>query len=97
VTGRLLSPQEALEFGLVDEAAEPDLVVSRAVEWCQRVVALPEAAMAARHDARADLVALFENTLQPEQDSFTGSWFSPSTQKYVRVVAERLGKSATKG
>jgi 3,2-trans-enoyl-CoA isomerase len=97
VTGTLLSPQEALKFGLVDEMAEPDLVVSRAVEWCQRVVALPEAAMAARHGARADLVALFEDTLQPEQDSFTASWFSASTQKHVRAIAERLGKSATKG
>lgn len=97
VMGPLLSPQEALGFGLVDELAEQDLVVARAVEWCQRVFALPEAAMAARHDARADLVALFEETLQPEQDSFTTSWFSPSTQKHVRAIAERLGKSAAKG
>lgn len=97
VTGSLLSPQQAFQLGLVDELAEPDLVVGRAVEWCQRVVALPEAAMSARHDARADLVALFEDTRQPEEDSFTASWFSPSTQKHVRTVAERLGKSAAKG
>jgi len=97
VMGPLLSPQEALKFGLVDELDEPDFVVSRAVEWCQRVVALPEAAMSARYDARADLVALFEDTLLPEQDSFTASWFSPSTQKHVRAAVERLGKSAAKG
>jgi enoyl-CoA hydratase/carnithine racemase len=97
VTGQLLSPQKALEFGLVDELHEPDSVVNRAVEWCQRVVALPEAAMSTRHDARADLVALFENALQPEQDSFTTSWFSTSTQKHVRAAVERLGKSAAKG
>lgn len=94
VTGSLLSPQQALQLGLVDELAELDLVVGRAVEWCQGVVALPEAVMSARHDARADLVALFENTRQREQDSFTESWFSPSTQKHVRAVAERLRKSA---
>jgi len=96
-SGPLLSPQKALEFGLVDELHEPDSVVNRAVEWCQRVVALPEVAMSTRHDARADLVALFENALQPEQDSFTTSWFSPSTQKHVRAAVERLGKSAAKG
>ncbi len=94
VTGSLLSPQQALQLGLVDELAELDLVVVRAVEWCQHVAALPEAAMSARHDARADLAALFENTRQPEQDSFTESWFSPSTQKHVRAIAERLRKSA---
>jgi enoyl-CoA hydratase/carnithine racemase len=97
VMGPLLSPEKALEFGLVDELHEPDSVVNRAVEWCQRVVALPEAAMSTRHDARADLVALFDNALQPEQDSFTTSWFSPSTQKHVRAAVERLGKSAAKG
>ena len=97
VTGPLLSPQQALQFGLVDELDEPDFVVNRAVEWCQCVAALPEAAMSTRHDARADLVALFENTRQPEQDTFTASWFSPSTQKHVRAVVERLGKSAAKG
>jgi enoyl-CoA hydratase/carnithine racemase len=97
VMGPLLSPEKALEFGLVDELHEPDSVVNRAVEWCQRVVALPEAAMSTRHDARADLVAPFDNALQPEQDSFTTSWFSPSTQKHVRAAVERLGKSAAKG
>lgn len=96
VTGPLLSPQQALQFGLVDELDEPDFVVSRAVEWCQCVVALPEAAMSTRRDARADLVALFEDTSEPEQDSFTASWFSPSTQQHVRAVVERLGKSAAK-
>lgn len=96
VTGSLLSPQQALQFGLVDELDEPDFVVSRAVEWCQYVVALPEAAMSTRRDARADLVALFEDTSKPEQDSFTASWFSPSTQKHVRAAVERLGKSAAK-
>lgn len=96
VTGPLLSPKQALQFGLVDELNEPDFVVSRAVEWCQCVVALPEAAMSTRRDARADLVALFENTSEPEQDSFTASWFSPSTQKHVRAAVERLGKSAAK-
>lgn len=96
VTGPLLSPQQALQLGLVDELDEPDFVVSRAVEWCQCVVALPEAAMSTRRDARADLVALFEDTSEPEQDSFTASWFSPSTQQHVRAVVERLGKSAAK-
>jgi len=97
VMGPLLSPAEGFQFGLVDELAELTFVVSRAVDWCQRVVALPEAAMSTRHDARADLVALFENTSQPEQDSFTASWFSSSSQKHVRAVVERLGKSAAKG
>jgi Delta3-Delta2-enoyl-CoA isomerase len=92
VMGPLISPQQALQFGLVDELAEPD-VVSRAVEWCQRLVELPEAAISTRRDARKDLIALFENTTESEQNSFTDSWFSPSTQKYVRATVERMGKT----
>jgi Delta3-Delta2-enoyl-CoA isomerase len=96
VMGPLLSPQQALEYGLVDELDEPDYVVSRAVERCQQLVTLPEAAMLTRRDARKDLVALFETASESEQNSFTASWFSPSTQKNVRGVVERLGKRAGK-
>ena len=96
VMGPLLSPQQALHCGLVDELAEPDAVVSRAVEWCQRLVALPEAAMLTRREARKDLVAIFESNLEFEQAAFVASWFSPSTQKHTRALAERLGKSVAK-
>lgn len=92
VTGPVVSPQQALQFGLVDELVEPGLVVGRAVEWCQQLVALPEDAVRfTRNKARADLVALFEDK-QPKEDTFTESWFSPSTQENVRAVVERLGK-----
>lgn len=93
VTGPVVSPQQALQFGLVDELVEPSLVVGRAVEWCQQFVALPEEAVRfTRNKARADLVAIFEDQLSPEEDVFTTSWFSPSTQEHVRAVVERLGK-----
>jgi enoyl-CoA hydratase/carnithine racemase len=96
VMGPLLSPQQAVQCGLVDELDEPEHVLSRAVERCQQLVALPEAAMLTRHDARKDLVALFEPTTESEHNSFTASWFTPSTQKNVRAVVERLGKAAAK-
>jgi Delta3-Delta2-enoyl-CoA isomerase len=59
VAGPLLSPQEAMQCGLVDELAEPDLVVGRAVEWCQHLVSLPEAALfsLAGYDACHELAA----------------------------------------
>jgi 3,2-trans-enoyl-CoA isomerase len=92
VTGPLVSPQEAMQYGLVDELAEPGLVVHRAVAWCQHLVSLPEAALFTRHEARKDLIALFTSDLQPEQARFTESWFSPSTQDLLRAFAGRLGK-----
>jgi 3,2-trans-enoyl-CoA isomerase len=95
VTGPLLSPQQALQFGLVDELAEPGSVIERAVEWCQGFAVIPAAVNLTRNRARADLVAFFEDE-RLEEDRFTESWFSPSTQKQIRAVVERLGKSGAK-
>src|SRR5271157_6607896 len=39
VTGVLISPQEALDIGLVDELVASERVVSRALEWCMGMVA----------------------------------------------------------
>jgi|SRR5215475_3356101 len=45
VTGALISPQEAFDVGLVDALIAAEHVVSRALEWCQSVLALPAEAM----------------------------------------------------
>jgi len=95
VSGELLSPQEAFRLGLVDELTSPENVVDRALEWCQRLVALPTEAMTStRRRARADLVAIFENNLEPELQRVIEGWWSPSTQGTLRALAERLGKKA---
>jgi 3,2-trans-enoyl-CoA isomerase len=91
VMGPLLPPQQALQFGLVDELVESGSVVERAIEWCRGFAVLPAAANLTRNRARADLVTLFEDE-RLEEDSFTESWFSPSTQEHIRAVVERLGK-----
>ena len=95
VSGELLSPQEAVRLGLVDELTSPEKVVDRALEWCQRLVALPAEAMTStRRRARADLVAIFESNLEPELQRVVEGWWSPSTQGTLRALAERLGKKA---
>ncbi len=95
VTGALLSPQEAFGVGLVDELVALERVVDRAVEWCQRLLALPAEAMTlTRRQARADLVSLFETDLEPELQRVIASWWSPETQGTLRALVERLGKKA---
>lgn len=94
VTGALLSPQQGLQIGLVDELAEVEVVGDRAVAWGQRVAALPEAASVTRRMARADLVEIFQNDLGFEQGWFIATWLDPSTQKHIRAAAQRLGRSA---
>src|SRR5271169_4984997 len=92
VTGVLISLQEALSIDLVDELASVEHVVSRALEWCQGVLALPAEAMAAtRANARADLVGLFDN-LETELEAVTEAWWRPQTQRALHAMVERLGK-----
>jgi len=93
VRGEMLSPQEAMRVGFVDELAPPEKVVDRAVEYCQRLLALPAEAMTStRRLARADLIAIFEADLKPELERVIEIWWSPSTQAPLRALVERLGK-----
>jgi Delta3-Delta2-enoyl-CoA isomerase len=93
VRGLLISGDEALRVGLVDELAAPERVVERAVEWCRSLLSLPPRAMATtRNLARADLAALFEEETGAEVDGVLEDWFSEETQRTLRELLERIGK-----
>lgn len=94
VSGELISPQDALRIGLVDQLASPDQVAKRALEWCHKVLALPpEAMLGTRRQARADLVALFARDLEPELNDVIASWWRPETQQTLHALAQRLKKN----
>jgi 3,2-trans-enoyl-CoA isomerase len=91
VSGDLVSPEEALRVGLVDELAQPNGVVQRALEWCQRLLTLPsEAMLGTRREARADLFSLFDRDLEPELQLVIASWWTAETQTSLRALAQRL-------
>ncbi len=93
VQGLLISGDEALRVGLVDELAAPDRVIERAVEWCRSLLALPPRAMAVtRNLARADLAALFAEETGAEVEGVLEDWFSAETQKTLRDLLERMAK-----
>lgn len=93
VTGALLSPDEALAAGMVDELAPPEQVVDRALRRCERMLALPSEPMAlTRREARKDLVALFGPEIEAELKSVIEAWWHPTTQNTLRALVERLGK-----
>jgi len=93
VGGLLLSPEEALAIGWIDEVAPPEKVVERAQKWCESLLALPAEAMTTtRREARSDLVAIFDRGLEAELDDVIAGWWSPSAQDTVRALAARLKK-----
>lgn len=91
--GLLVSPDEALRIGLVDELVPADRVVERAIEWAEGIINLPPNAMSqTRKEARADLVRLMEVGLASEKELLVGNWFSEETQGMLRAIVERMKK-----
>jgi enoyl-CoA hydratase/carnithine racemase len=91
--GLLVSPGEAANIGLVDELVSGGRVVERAIQWCQNLLALPPAAMqATRRQARADLVALFDQDFEHELNQMLANWWSLEAQSVLHAMVERLGK-----
>jgi enoyl-CoA hydratase/carnithine racemase len=92
VPGALLSPEEALGIGLIDEIGDdPDSVVKRAIGYCEQLSALPKQAMlATRALVRQDLHSLFDHQDNLGVDAFLALWFSDSTQHSLRELVARL-------
>lgn len=91
VSGTLVTAGEALAYGLVDETTNVDQVTTRALFWMNELLALPpEAMLATRAIARADLVAAYSDPGALPVDSFVDSFFNPQTQAVLKELVARL-------
>jgi enoyl-CoA hydratase/carnithine racemase len=94
VGGAMISPEEALAVGLVDELAASEEVFGRALAWCQRLVELPPAAMSdTRRRARADVAALFSDSEQELREVLEALW-SEETQQKLQAAVANLGRKS---
>ena len=94
VPGTMLSTDQALDIGLVDELEEtPESTVARAIAWCEHLLNLPRNAMLlTRQLAREDLCAYFTGPDPYRVEAFVDTWFSEFTQKTLRDLVDRLQK-----
>jgi enoyl-CoA hydratase/carnithine racemase len=91
VAGAMLDAEQALGAGLVDELIDTELVVGRAIGWLQDLLKLPPEAMSeTRRLARADLVALFEDSARLDTDEFVERWFSAEAQSVLGAMVAKL-------
>ena len=89
--GRMLSPAAALAAGLVDELADDDAVVERALARCRELLALPQQAyLATRDTVRADLRALFAEEDPELSRQMTEAVGSEETRRVLTALAARL-------
>ncbi len=95
VKGQMISANEALDIGLVDELAPVDQVVQKAIEWCQFHLKLPQHSMqATRTVCREDLVGLFDEADALDLDGFVEFWFNDATQASLKALVASLKKAS---
>ena len=91
VRGLLISPDEALAIGLVDQVVVPEEVVPKALDWCRDMLKLaPHAMHATRNALRADYARLFDELGASTRDEMTGVWFSEEAQQSLKSLVAQL-------
>lgn len=92
VSGALVSPEQAMDRGMVDALAEdPEATVKAAVDWCKHLLALPRVAMLSnRAMLRSDLAVRFDELGESHVNAFVDGWFNPETQAVMHALVEKL-------
>jgi enoyl-CoA hydratase/carnithine racemase len=91
ISGRLLSPEEALEVGFVDALARAGEVVSAALRWCEQLVELPEHALVGtRSVMRGDLIEKIRRHRKEDARRLTELWFQPELRGAMEMLVARL-------
>ena len=84
----LLDADRALELGLVDELAEADAVLERALEVSRQLAALPTATYeAVKRQLRGGVAAAMR--AEAERDPLAAGWLSAETPEAARRALER--------
>ncbi|MBS3895366.1 enoyl-CoA hydratase/isomerase family protein [Silanimonas sp.] len=93
VTGAMLESEQALAIGLVDELADAEHVVARALHWFAALAPLPrQALLTTRQIARADLQAALAGFSEADLEGFIDGWYTASTQDALQALVNRLRK-----
>jgi enoyl-CoA hydratase/carnithine racemase len=91
VSGLLISPDEALRVGLVDQVVAGETVIPAALAWCRELLALPPRAMSVTRElARADFKKMFDELGDRTHEEMTRVWFSNEAQASLRALLVHL-------
>lgn len=84
---RVFESKKAYEMGLIDDLVSHQLVRSRAVAWCDRMLKLPHKAMKSTRDiTRAGLVEKLGTMAKEPMESRVDEWFKGGMQKSFKKL-----------
>jgi enoyl-CoA hydratase len=90
-TGRLFSPAEALELGLVDELSPPGELETRAIERARALAQVPTAAVAqVKLGLRRAALEAIRARSDEETERWLDTWFSPEARVLRAETVARL-------
>jgi enoyl-CoA hydratase len=91
--GRVFSPHEALELGLVDELAPPAEIENRALDRARALASVPTSAVAqVKLGIRRPALEAIRLRADEETERWLDTWFSAEGQSRVRQTVARLKK-----
>src|SRR5467141_494100 len=91
--GRLVSPREALQLGLLHELVPEADLLTRALERATTLAALPPAGLRmVKESLRKPAAAAARANEDAESEHWLDTWFSPDSQRKLREAVARLKK-----
>jgi enoyl-CoA hydratase/carnithine racemase len=89
--GKLLIPQEALEYHLVDQVVDPDTIISSAERQMKKYLQLNRNAwQQSKLNLRKELIIKVNADQSDSLDLMLEQWWSPSTRSILNTIITNL-------
>lgn len=88
--GRLFSPDEAVERGLLHEAVDPERLLPHALDRAETLAHAPDACAVIKDALRHETVAKF--VAKGGDEAFLDAWFKPETQATLQAAVAAFAK-----
>jgi 3,2-trans-enoyl-CoA isomerase len=91
--GKLFSPEEALQIGLVDELVNPNTIMTAAERKIRKYMAFePNTWQQSKLNIRKELIAATAADQSETLDAMLAQWWSPSTRNLLKMIIDNLQK-----
>lgn len=91
--GKLFSPEEALQIGLVDELVNPASIMTAAERKVRKYMALePNTWQQSKLNIRKELIAATSADQSVSLEIMIAQWWSPATRSILKMIIDNLQK-----